>query len=381
MSAPVCAACGDRKRRWSQSRAARSSTSTWMRSTHRSSSATIRSCAESRSRSAVRANAASSPPRAMRPGEFGVRSAMPSVTARRKCPELIFVKPRFEVYRQVSMQMRAIFAEYTPIIEPLSLDEAYLDVTENLLGLELGDRNRASRSARGSARRPTSRPRPACPTTSFSQSSHRIIASPTGCSSSRRRWGRRFVETLPVRKFHGVGPATAAKMMRLGIETGLDLKARPLAWSAGAIRQIRSLLLLDRARHRRKAGSRRPDSQVCRRGEHLRRRPLHLRCGLRRAGADRGQGLALLRERRDARADRHAESQICGFPADHAKPDRRRPRRDARRAGTAEPRVARACFSGGKRRPASRPVIIVAERRANGCEAAIEPSVVVSLAL
>ena len=64
--------------------------------------------------------------------EFGVRSAMPSVTAKRKCPDLIFVKPRFDVYRAVSLQIRAIFAAYTPIIEPLSLDEAYLDVTENL---------------------------------------------------------------------------------------------------------------------------------------------------------------------------------------------------------------------------------------------------------
>src|ERR1700736_5257088 len=62
---------------------------------------------------------------------FGVRSAMPSVTAKRKCPELIFVKPRFDVYRAVSHQIRAIFAEYTPLIEPLSLDEAYLDVTED----------------------------------------------------------------------------------------------------------------------------------------------------------------------------------------------------------------------------------------------------------
>src|SRR5215208_5066452 len=62
---------------------------------------------------------------------FGVRSAMPSVTAKRRCPELIFVRPRFDVYRAVSHQIRAIFAEYTPLIEPLSLDEAYLDVTEN----------------------------------------------------------------------------------------------------------------------------------------------------------------------------------------------------------------------------------------------------------
>ena len=63
---------------------------------------------------------------------FGVRSAMPSTTAMRKCPELDFVPPRFEVYRAVSQQIRAIFTDYTPLVEPLSLDEAYLDVTENL---------------------------------------------------------------------------------------------------------------------------------------------------------------------------------------------------------------------------------------------------------
>src|SRR5208337_4810721 len=67
--------------------------------------------------------------------KFGVRSAMPSVTAKRKCPHLIFVKPRFDVYKAVSLQIRTIFAEYTPIVEPLSLDEAYLDVTESLQGI------------------------------------------------------------------------------------------------------------------------------------------------------------------------------------------------------------------------------------------------------
>src|SRR5215831_6777412 len=67
--------------------------------------------------------------------KFGVRSAMPSVTAKRRCPDLIFVKPRFDAYKAISNQIRQIFAEYTPIIEPLSLDEAYLDVTENLTGI------------------------------------------------------------------------------------------------------------------------------------------------------------------------------------------------------------------------------------------------------
>jgi DNA polymerase IV len=64
--------------------------------------------------------------------KFGVRSAMPSITAKRQCPDLIFVKPRFDAYKAVSLQIREIFAEHTPLIEPLSLDEAYLDVTENL---------------------------------------------------------------------------------------------------------------------------------------------------------------------------------------------------------------------------------------------------------
>src|ERR1700682_2702327 len=67
--------------------------------------------------------------------KFGVHSAMPSVIAKRKCPDLIFVKPRFDAYKAISLQIRDVFAEYTPIIEPLSLDEAYLDVTENLKGI------------------------------------------------------------------------------------------------------------------------------------------------------------------------------------------------------------------------------------------------------
>ena len=75
--------------------------------------------------------AASSRRRVTRPRSYGVRSAMPSVTALRRCPDLVFVSPRFDVYRAISQQIRAIFADYTPLIEPLSLDEAYLDVTED----------------------------------------------------------------------------------------------------------------------------------------------------------------------------------------------------------------------------------------------------------
>src|SRR5260370_21876295 len=85
--------------------------------------------------------------------KFGVHSAMPSVIAKRKCPDLIFVKPRFDVYKAISLQIRNIFAEYTPIIEPLSLDEAYLDVTENLKGIISG--TKIAKEIRGQIRAET----------------------------------------------------------------------------------------------------------------------------------------------------------------------------------------------------------------------------------
>src|SRR5271166_1566673 len=161
--------------------------------------------------------------------EFGVRSAIPSVTAKRKCPELIFVKPRFDVYKAVSQQMRAIFTEYTPIIEPLSLDEAYLDVTENLKGVasatEIAQQIRAKICIETNL------------TASAGVSYNKLLAKlasdhrkPDGLFVITPKMGPAFVETLPVRKLHGVGPATAAKMMRLGIATGLDLKGRSLAY-------------------------------------------------------------------------------------------------------------------------------------------------------
>jgi DNA polymerase IV len=159
--------------------------------------------------------------------KFGVHSAMPSVTAKRKCPDLIFVKPRFEVYRAVSLQIRKIFAEFTPVIEPLSLDEAYLDVTENLMGItsatEIAERIRARIWAETGL------------TASAGVSYNKFLAKlasdhrkPNGLFVITPKLGPSFVETLRVEKFHGVGPATAAKMHRLGIETGRDLKALAL---------------------------------------------------------------------------------------------------------------------------------------------------------
>ena len=160
---------------------------------------------------------------------FGVRSAMPSVTARRKCPELIFVPPRFEVYRAVSAQIRAIFAEFTDLIEPLSLDEAYLDVTENKPGIATA--STIARLIRERIRQETGL------TASAGISYNKFLAKiasdlnkPDGQSVIPPERGAAFVEALPVARFHGIGPATAARMERLGIHTGADLKARDPAF-------------------------------------------------------------------------------------------------------------------------------------------------------
>jgi DNA polymerase IV len=158
---------------------------------------------------------------------FGVRSAMPSTTARRLCPELLFVKPRFEIYKQVSQQIRAIFLEYTPLVEPLSLDEAYLDVTTNLKNMPLA--SEIAREIRARILEETGL------TASAGISYNKFLAKlasdhrkPNGQFVIRPEKGPAFVEALPVGKFHGVGPATEAKMKRLGIHTGADLKAQSL---------------------------------------------------------------------------------------------------------------------------------------------------------
>lgn len=160
--------------------------------------------------------------------KFGVRSAMPSVTAKRLCPELIFVKPRFDVYRQVSQQIRAIFAEYTPIIEPLSLDEAYLDVTENLKGIPYA--SQVAKEIRARILEETNL------TASAGVGPNRFLAKmasdqnkPNGQFVITPDQAETFVEGLKIEKFHGIGPATAEKMHQMGIFTGADLKRQPLA--------------------------------------------------------------------------------------------------------------------------------------------------------
>jgi DNA polymerase-4 len=160
---------------------------------------------------------------------FGVHSAMASVTAKRKCPALVFVKPRFDVYKEVSLQIRGIFAEYTHLVEPLSLDEAYLDVTENLKGIAYA--TQVAQEIRARIRADTSL------TASAGVSYNKFLAKlasdqrkPDGMFVIAPEMGPAFVETLPVSKFHGIGPATAAKMNRLGIHTGADLKAQSLTF-------------------------------------------------------------------------------------------------------------------------------------------------------
>src|SRR3954467_3917911 len=162
--------------------------------------------------------------------KFGVRSAMPSVTAKRLCPELIFVKPHFDVYRAVSHHIRAIFGDYTELVEPLSLDEAYLDVTEDRLGL--GTARAIAEDIRRRIRDETGLTASAgvsyCKFIAKLASDHR---KPDGLCVITPERGPEFVASLPVARFHGVGPVTARKMASLGIHTGADL----CEWSLPAL--------------------------------------------------------------------------------------------------------------------------------------------------
>lgn len=160
---------------------------------------------------------------------YGVRSAMPCVTARRLCADLIFAPPRFDVYRAVSNQIRSIFADYTDLVEPLSLDEAYLDVTANRRGFPSASATATDVRARIFAETGL--------TASAGISYNKFLAKlasdhrkPNGQFVVTPAMGEAFIEALPIGKFHGVGPVTAAKMNRLGIDTGADLKRQSLAF-------------------------------------------------------------------------------------------------------------------------------------------------------
>lgn len=155
--------------------------------------------------------------------KFGVHSAMPSRTARRQCPDIIIVAPRFDVYKSVSAEIMEIFKEYTDLVEPLSLDEAYLDVTENKKGM---------RSATLIAKEIKKRIRVKTRlTASAGISVNKFIAKvasgmnkPDGLTVIPPKDVERFIKMLPIDKFYGVGKVTAAKMKALGIKTGADLQ-------------------------------------------------------------------------------------------------------------------------------------------------------------
>jgi DNA polymerase-4 len=158
---------------------------------------------------------------------FGVRSAMPSVAAKRRCPDLVFVKPRFDAYREVSHQIRAIFADYTDAIEPLSLDEAYLDVSEDRH--QLGSARAIAEAIRQRIREETKL------TASAGVSYCKFVAKlasdqnkPDGLCVIRPEQAQRYIASLPVGRFHGIGPKTAERLEKLGIHTGADLQSLTL---------------------------------------------------------------------------------------------------------------------------------------------------------
>ena len=157
--------------------------------------------------------------------KFGVRSAMPSVTAKRLCPELIFVKSNFATYKEVSQQVRDIFHSYTDLVQPLSLDEAYLDVTENKMGISsavlIAERIRADifKTTHLTASAGISYCK-------FLAKTASDINKPDGLCLITRDEAEEFLEKLPIRKFFGIGKVTAEKMKKVGIHNGADLKQR-----------------------------------------------------------------------------------------------------------------------------------------------------------
>ena len=155
--------------------------------------------------------------------KFGIHSAMPSARAVKLCPHAVFIKPRFDVYRRISEQIRAIFLNYTELVEPLSLDEAYLDVSES--GLFQGSATRIAGALKKEIRNTTGL------TASAGVSYNKFLAKiasdmdkPDGLYVITPEAGEAFIEHLPIGRFFGVGKATEARMAALNISTGADLK-------------------------------------------------------------------------------------------------------------------------------------------------------------
>jgi DNA polymerase IV len=157
--------------------------------------------------------------------KFGIHSAMPSRTAYARCPQLIFVKPRFEVYQSISSQIREIFYRYTDLVEPVAFDEAYLDVTENKLGIPSAQK--VAQEIRSLIFTETQL------TASAGVSVNKFLAKmasglnkPNGMAVIRPHEAEEFVAGLAIEKFHGIGKATATKLHEMGIFTGADLRQR-----------------------------------------------------------------------------------------------------------------------------------------------------------
>ncbi|MGB0480571.1 MAG: DNA polymerase IV, partial [Flavobacteriaceae bacterium] len=161
--------------------------------------------------------------------KFGVRSAISGVLAKKLCPNLIFVSPRFDRYKEISLRIRSIFLEYSDLVEPLSLDEAYIDVTENKKGIEsatlIAEEIRHKIETKIGL------------TASAGISINKFVAKvasdynkPNGQKTVPPEEVISFVESLDIRKFHGIGKATAKKMYDLGIFTGHDLRNKPLSF-------------------------------------------------------------------------------------------------------------------------------------------------------
>jgi DNA polymerase-4 len=160
--------------------------------------------------------------------KYGVRSAMSSALAYRKCPDIIFVKPNFEKYSAVSKEIREVFYEYTDLVEPLSLDEAYLDVTENKKGIETA--TKIAKQIRAEIfERTQLRASAGISINKFLAKVASDINKPNGQKTIMPDQALSFLEELPIQKFFGVGAKTAEKMKRFGIFQGRDLKKWDLA--------------------------------------------------------------------------------------------------------------------------------------------------------
>ncbi|HEX8297560.1 MAG TPA: DNA polymerase IV [Rubricoccaceae bacterium] len=156
---------------------------------------------------------------------FGVRSAMPMAQARQLCPDLVVVPARFDAYREASAAVHAVFRRYTDLVEPLSLDEAYLDVTAPLIGPPSAVRTAEAIRAEIHAATGLT----ASAGVSFCKFLAKVASDldkPDGLSVILPHQARDFLAALPVERFHGVGPATAHRLRGLGIHTGADLQAR-----------------------------------------------------------------------------------------------------------------------------------------------------------